>query len=401
MQNPENPRNRAVIQTAQETPGTPPTGGGVNQFNVGNVRPVGASTGFQQPKSFDEGLQIMDNNLKAYGAKHGIDTLRGVISRWAPPSENDTETLIKNASQRLGISPDQKIDLSNSAQRQAIGTALMLQEKGPKQLFAAAPTGTMTDAMPPRAMPGESADSLKQRQEQWKQEQETRRKGIGTQVEETTKFMESLNAAAEAAPAKLAMLKSIKDFAATNPNAFYISGQTKGKEGVMGAMINYARDQGGEQKAKDREESIAPYFLSKDVVKKRKDIDAAAGQLAMGSSKEMVGDSSLRLGAQIEKMFIDFKGLGTTMPAETNKRNAEMYEVLQERKQKQAAAAKEYLSSNPKATPNEIRNSPNYKAVDDWASDRMIQIFGNKAKVTQQDLAREELRRRQEARGAQ
>jgi hypothetical protein len=174
MQNPNNPKNRAVIKASSDIPTTPapaPTGSGVNQFNVGNVRPVGQSTGFQQPKSYDEGMQIMDKNLQAYGQK-GINTLRGVISRWAPPNENDTEALIKNASQRLGLRPDQPIDLSNPVQRQAIGTAIMLQEKGPKGIFTAP---TQAEG-PPRARPGESASSLKLRQEQWKEDQASERK---------------------------------------------------------------------------------------------------------------------------------------------------------------------------------------------------------------------------------
>jgi len=117
------------------------TAGGVNANNFGNVRPVGSSTGFQQPKTPEEGLQIMDNNLKAYADK-GINTLSGVINRWAPPSENDTQAYIKAASQRLGIDPNQPIDLKNPAVRQAVGTAIMLQEKGPKQLFSSAAATT-------------------------------------------------------------------------------------------------------------------------------------------------------------------------------------------------------------------------------------------------------------------
>jgi hypothetical protein len=134
-----------------------PTTGGVNANNFGNVRPVGASTGFQQPKTPEEGLQILDNNLKAYGDK-GINTLAGVISRWAPPSENDTQALIKAAAQRLSIDPNQPLDLKNPAVRQAIGTAIMIQEKG-KGLFASAPA--QAAAQP--AQPGETRSQYERR----------------------------------------------------------------------------------------------------------------------------------------------------------------------------------------------------------------------------------------------
>jgi hypothetical protein len=118
-------------------PSVPPKNDGTNQFNVGNVRPVGKSTGFQQPSSYEEGIKLMDQNLSAYGTKHKINTLRGAISRWAPPSDkNDTEGYIKFVSERTGLKPDQEIDLTNPAVRHVITGPMMLMEKGNKAIFA-------------------------------------------------------------------------------------------------------------------------------------------------------------------------------------------------------------------------------------------------------------------------
>ena len=47
----------------------------------------------------------------------------------------DTNAYIKSAASRLGITPNQTIDLSNPVQRQAIEMALFLQEKGPSGIF--------------------------------------------------------------------------------------------------------------------------------------------------------------------------------------------------------------------------------------------------------------------------
>ncbi len=102
--------------------------------NYGNIRPQGQSTGFQKFSTPEEGLSAIDKNLQAYGSK-GINTLEGVISRWAPPNENDTARLIGEASKRLGINPNQPIDLNNPAVRQAVSTAIMYQEQGPKGIF--------------------------------------------------------------------------------------------------------------------------------------------------------------------------------------------------------------------------------------------------------------------------
>jgi hypothetical protein len=106
-----------------------------NQFNVGNLRPVGQSTGFQQPASYEEGIRAMDKNLEVYGTKHKINTLRGVISRYAPASENDTENYIKFVAQRTGLDPNQEIDLTNPAVRHVISGPMILMEKGGKNIF--------------------------------------------------------------------------------------------------------------------------------------------------------------------------------------------------------------------------------------------------------------------------
>lgn len=103
--------------------------------NPGNVRPAGKSEGFQKFGTAEEGISAMDKNLQAYGEKHGINTLSGVINRWAPPSENDTQSYISHAAKVLGITPDQKIDLSDPVQRHAISTAIMLHEQGAKKIF--------------------------------------------------------------------------------------------------------------------------------------------------------------------------------------------------------------------------------------------------------------------------
>jgi hypothetical protein len=118
-------------------PPAPPKTGGTNQFNVGNLRPVGQSTGFQQPASYEEGIRAMDENLKVYGTKHKINTLRGVISRYAPASENDTEGYINFIAQRTGLKPDQEIDLTNPAVRHVISGPMILMEKGGKAIFGA------------------------------------------------------------------------------------------------------------------------------------------------------------------------------------------------------------------------------------------------------------------------
>ena len=118
--------------SGSKTAAPPPPNPIVN--NPGNLRPIGASTGFQKFATPEEGISAADKNLKAYGDK-GINTLRGVISRYAPPSENDTNAYIDTVAKRIGLDPDQKIDLSDPVQRHVISGAMFTVEKGSKNLF--------------------------------------------------------------------------------------------------------------------------------------------------------------------------------------------------------------------------------------------------------------------------
>jgi len=43
---------------------------------------------------------------KTYYHKYHLFTIRKIISRWAPPAENDTEGYVKRVSDLTGIDPD-------------------------------------------------------------------------------------------------------------------------------------------------------------------------------------------------------------------------------------------------------------------------------------------------------
>jgi len=121
--------------------------------NVGNIRPVGSSTGFQQFDTPEAGIKAVDDQLRIYGSKHKLKTLREVISRWAPPSENDTESYIKNVSQRTGIKPDEEIDLSNPTIRHVISGPIILQEQGLKKLKGTPQATTQQPTQQPQEQP--------------------------------------------------------------------------------------------------------------------------------------------------------------------------------------------------------------------------------------------------------
>jgi hypothetical protein len=116
----------------------------VRNNNPGAMMPGGKLATYPDMQT---GLTALDNNLQSYG-KQGINTISGVISKWAPPSENDTKAYIADVSQRLGIKPDQKIDLTNPLQRQALSTAIALHENGPQGVFSGGQSGAPAAAPP-------------------------------------------------------------------------------------------------------------------------------------------------------------------------------------------------------------------------------------------------------------
>lgn len=141
-------QRRGVSEAQRVTPAPAPTSApssvvNTGGANLGNMRPAGQSTGFQPNVGPAEDLSRIDNNLKSYGDK-GVNTLAGVISRWAPPNENDTPVLVANAAKFLGIDPNQKIDLQNPAVRQAISTAIIKQEGNLPKVFGVGTSQTPT-----------------------------------------------------------------------------------------------------------------------------------------------------------------------------------------------------------------------------------------------------------------
>lgn len=122
-------------QGAGGTPSASAAPLGIRNNNPGNLRPVGASTGFQQFETMQQGLAALDKDLQIKGGR-GVNTIRKVISAWAPPSENNTEAYIKTVAQRLGVPPDAALDMENPLVRQALSTAISLHENGSKVLLA-------------------------------------------------------------------------------------------------------------------------------------------------------------------------------------------------------------------------------------------------------------------------
>lgn len=67
------------------------------------------SDGFCVFKNLLYGVRAAFALMRSYNHNHKIDTIQGIISRWAPPSENDTANYIKHVASAAGLSPTERI----------------------------------------------------------------------------------------------------------------------------------------------------------------------------------------------------------------------------------------------------------------------------------------------------
>ena len=60
----------------------------------------------------------------------GIDTVREIISRWAPPNENNTEAYIQSVAKTCGVRPNDVIDLTDKNLMLNMVKAIIQHENG-------------------------------------------------------------------------------------------------------------------------------------------------------------------------------------------------------------------------------------------------------------------------------
>lgn len=115
---------------APATAGSRQSSGSVRRNNPGNIRPV-SGVGFREFATADEGLARMSWQLRRYQNTYGLNTVRGVINKWAPPEDhNDTSAYVANVSRRTGFGPDQRLNLNDPATLAALQAAMIVQEHG-------------------------------------------------------------------------------------------------------------------------------------------------------------------------------------------------------------------------------------------------------------------------------
>ena len=68
--------------------------------------------------------------LDTYRIRHGLETIRGMISLWAPPSENHTEIYIRAVADAVGIADDRPVDTRDRTTMLRMAAAISRVENG-------------------------------------------------------------------------------------------------------------------------------------------------------------------------------------------------------------------------------------------------------------------------------
>ena len=97
------------------------------------MKKVQSDTQFCQFETLDWGWRAAFKLLtRTYYHQYRLYTIRTIISRWAPPNENNTRVYIENVSRLTGIAPDEPLGIPSDkpARWIALGLAMAIQENG-------------------------------------------------------------------------------------------------------------------------------------------------------------------------------------------------------------------------------------------------------------------------------
>lgn len=113
---------------------------GLTNRNPGNIRRSGVrykgevqpsrDPAFKQFSSLKWGYRAVFVLLDTYRLRHGLDTVAGMIARWAPPSENHTSAYVRYVSRAVGVAPDQPLDTRDRAVMVPFAAAISQMENG-------------------------------------------------------------------------------------------------------------------------------------------------------------------------------------------------------------------------------------------------------------------------------
>lgn len=137
---------------------------GVRNNNPGNIiagptqwagQIEGADPKYASFATPQAGIRALGRNLLAYGSK-GIDTVEGIVSRWAPSTENQTAEYVKKVAADLGVDPREPLNLKDRKVLTALATSIIQQENGSQPYSPETISAGIESAVTGKAMPYEA-----------------------------------------------------------------------------------------------------------------------------------------------------------------------------------------------------------------------------------------------------
>lgn len=85
---------------------------------------------FEQFCTMEYGIRAACIILRRYIRRYGHDTIRTIISTWAPSNENDTNAYVEKVSKTMNLNPDKPIRYEDEETMCALVQAMCLVECG-------------------------------------------------------------------------------------------------------------------------------------------------------------------------------------------------------------------------------------------------------------------------------
>lgn len=115
---------------------------GLRNFNPGNIRydgrtmwqglakPPQDALGFCRFIAPQWGIRAIGKLLLTYKNKYNVASVRAFVNRYAPPSENNTESYVEHVAKVLGVDPDDYIELDDYATAYKLTEVIIKHENG-------------------------------------------------------------------------------------------------------------------------------------------------------------------------------------------------------------------------------------------------------------------------------
>lgn len=128
-----------VSQGAAAAPAAPSSPRGIRNNNPLNIRRTstqwlgevpGADADYETFGSPEDGIRAGALLLRNYWRLHGLNTVRGIVTRWSPPHENPTSSAIQNVARFAGFGVDERLNMDDQDTIVDLVKAIIRQENG-------------------------------------------------------------------------------------------------------------------------------------------------------------------------------------------------------------------------------------------------------------------------------